>query len=108
MYPQNNLQEPARPVTPIQNLPAPCAYKPLKLNYRVIVDKSIPYQSQATYPVSIQVPEVLPTESLEIVKPDPYRGKSYVYNTQTSSSPAYVPISTSYNFDLHVPSSPTP
>ncbi|KAL6420143.1 hypothetical protein ACFW04_014088 [Cataglyphis niger] len=86
---------------------SPCAYQPLKLNYRVI-DNSSPifYQPQAKYPVSIQVPEV-PVESLEIVeKPDLYRGKSYVYNTQTPLSPITVPISTSYNFDLHVPPSP--
>lgn len=89
-------------------MPTPCTYQPLKLNYQVIADKPpISYQSQAKYPVSIQVPEVpeVPVESLEIVKSDPYRGKSYMYNIQSLSSPS-VPISTSYNFDLHVPSPP--
>ncbi|GAB1861844.1 DUF4794 domain-containing protein [Camponotus japonicus] len=113
-YPSNYLpvtiEEPVlRPVSEDYTLPTttqPCTYQPLKLNYQVIVDESpIPYQLQAKYPVSIQIPEVpeVPVESSEIVKLDPYRGKSYMYNTQSLSSPS-VPISTSYNFDLHVPS----
>lgn len=102
------MQEPVtESVTEKDLATSPCAYQPLKLNYRVI-DNSSPtfYQPQAKYPVSIQVPEV-PVESLEIVKPDLYRGKSYVYNTQTPLSPiTTVPIP-SYNFDLYVPPSPT-
>ncbi|XP_029169300.1 uncharacterized protein LOC114939218 [Nylanderia fulva] len=102
------IEEPVEPVRPVLSLPTPCTYQPLKLNYQVIVDKPIPYQSQqAKYSVSIQVPEV-PVETVqEIVKPDPYRGKSYVYNTQAPPSPS-VPILTSHNFDLYVPPSPTP
>ncbi|EFN69576.1 hypothetical protein EAG_04522 [Camponotus floridanus] len=119
-YPSNYLpvtiEEPVlKPVSEDYTLPAttqPCTYQPLKLNYQVIADKPpIPYQSQANYPVSIQIPEVpevheVPVESSEIVKLDPYRGKSYTYNTQSLPSPS-VPISTSYNFDLYVPPSPS-
>ncbi|XP_070169302.1 uncharacterized protein [Polyergus mexicanus] len=100
------IKEPVRPVTENALSTTPCAYQPLKLNYQVIDQSPVFYQPQAKYPISIQVPKVEPVESLEIVKPDSYRGKSYIYNTQTPLSSISVPISTSYNFDLQVPSSP--
>ena len=100
---KNNLQEPVQPVTRDQYLPR--VYKPLKLNYQVVADKPpIPYQPCAKYPVSIQVPEVPVPRSL--VKPDPLRGKSYVYNTLTPPSSPSVSILKNYNFNIDVPLSP--
>ncbi|XP_028046562.1 uncharacterized protein LOC105830635 [Monomorium pharaonis] len=98
------IEEPIKPVTE-RISPTSCVYQPLKLNYRVITNKSIqPYQPQAEYPISIQVPQV--SQSLaEIITPDLLRGKSYTYNIQTLPSPP-VPISTRYDFDFQVPFSP--
>lgn len=100
---QNNFQEPENSVTK-SVLPKPCAYQPLKLNYRVIsAEPNQPYQPRTEYPISIQVPRV--PQPLDIIMPDPLRGKSYTYNIQTLP-PSSVPISTRYDFDFQVPPSP--
>lgn len=87
---------------------SPCAYRPLKLNYRVTDtdEPAIPHQPQAEYPISIQVPRV--PEPLEIITPDPFRGKSYMYDIQDLPTPAAVePYSPRrYNFDFQLPPSP--
>ncbi|XP_072755689.1 uncharacterized protein [Anoplolepis gracilipes] len=100
------IEEPVKPVTEENVLRTPCVYQPLKLNYQVIDKSPIPYQLQAKYPISIEVPPKVPTKFLEVVKLDPHQRKSYTYNTQIPPPPP-VPISTNYNFDLHVPSSPS-
>lgn len=104
-YLQDNLQEPAEPVTE-SVLSKPCTYQPLKLNYRMVsTEPSLPYQPRAKYPIAVQVPQVQqPPQPLEIITSDPLRGKSYTYNIQTLPPPS-MPISRRYDFDFQVPPS---
>ncbi|XP_011874797.1 PREDICTED: uncharacterized protein LOC105565867 [Vollenhovia emeryi] len=101
------IEEPAEPVTELVLPDKPCAYRPLKLNYRVIATEPIPEQPYAEYPVAVEVPQApQPTQLLEIITPDPLRGKSYAYNVQTPLSPPAEPISRTYDIDFQIPSLP--
>lgn len=100
---QNDLQEPAEPVTELV-LPEPCRnYQPLKLKYRVTSTEPVFYQPQAEYPIAVEVPEV--PQPLEIITPDQdFQGKSYTYSIQAPLLPSSTPISRRYDFDFEVPS----
>jgi len=109
-YLQDNLQEPAKLEQTESVLSKPCTatYQPLKLNYRVVsTEPNLPYQPRAEYPIAVQVPQVPPRPSSEIIiTPDPLRGKSYTYNIQTLPPPS-TPISRRYDFDFQVPPPPS-
>ncbi|KAL0122417.1 hypothetical protein PUN28_007265 [Cardiocondyla obscurior] len=98
------IEEPVEPVAK-SILPEPCAYRPLKLNYRVISTEPIPCQPRAEYPIEVEVPPVPVPQTSEIIKPDPFRGKFYRYNIQAPPPPS-VPITRTYDCDLQIPQPP--